>query len=227
MARRIGRVGLLLVLTLMSAYAMAQETEYQFGVRWSVNGLATGTHIQGIMLDFKGVPSAQNTMLPVTQYIRHGRNEVQFYAWPVPFKEEDEIRLSMEYWEAEQNPNIDARTAFEVVMRPGLDNAVPEVVDVDGNAPLRVVASDIRWNDRGGHFQLVVPFNNRQIMPTWCWEEGDVLSDSNATRDSLAREYRRLYALFEAKNNDALMNASSTMIAELALASGESEAYVR
>jgi len=206
---------------------MAQEPEYHFGVRWSVNGLATGIHMQDIMLNFSGVPSHEDTMLPVTQYVRNGRNFIQFYAWPVPFREEDEIRLSMEYWEPGQNPNTETRTAFEVVMRPGLENTAPEVVEVDSNAPLHVAANDIRWIDNGGHFQLDVPFENLQPMPTWCWEEGDVLRDSDATRDSLAREYRRLHALFEAQNNDALMDASKTMIEELALASGESEAYVR
>ncbi|UZH10020.1 hypothetical protein OM794_22305 [Halomonas sp. BDJS001] len=168
-------------------------------------------------------------MLPASQYIRNGRNEIQFYAWPVPsdqpFDEQHELRLSMEYWKPGQNPNTEAKTAFEVVIQPGLEDFKPEVVNVDDQAPLSVVASAIRWDD--DYFRLEVPFNNRQPMPTWCWEEGDVLRDSNATRDSLTREYRRLYTLFEAQDNDALMNASKTMIEELAQASGEPEAYVR
>ncbi len=208
---------------------MAQDTEYQFGVRWSVNGLASSIDMQDIMLNFSGVPGHQNTMLPASQYIRNGHNEIQFYAWPVPsdqpFDEQHELRLSMEYWEPGQNPNTEAKTAFEVVIHPGLVGFKPEVVNVDDQAPLSVVASAIRWDD--DYFRLEVPFNNRQSMPTWCWEEGDVLRDSNATRDSLAREYRRLYTLFEAQDNNALMDASKTMIEELALASGESEAYVR
>jgi len=208
---------------------MAQDTEYQFGVRWSVNGLASSIDMQDIMLNFSGVPGHQNTMLPASQYIRNGRNEVQFYAWPVPsnkpFDEQHELRLSMEYWEPGQNPNTEAKTAFEVVVQPGLEGFKPEVVNVDDQAPLSVVASAIRWDD--DYFRLEVPFNNRQPMPTWCWEEGDVLRDSDTTRDSLTREYRRLYTLFEAQDNDALMNASKTMIEELAQASGEPEAYVR
>jgi hypothetical protein len=219
----------IVALPLISAPLMAQGTEYQFGVRWSVNGLASSIDMQDIMLNFSGVPGHQNTMLPASQYIRNGRNEIQFYAWPVPsdkpFKEQHELRLSMEYWEPGQNPNTEAKTAFEVVIQPGLEGFKPEVINLDDQAPLRVVASAIRWDD--DYFRLEVPFNNRQTMPTWCWEEGDVLSDSNATRDSLSREYRRLYALFEAQDNDALMDASKTMIEELALASAESEAYVR
>ncbi len=206
---------------------MTQEQKYQFGVRWSVNGLATGIHMQDIMLNFSGIPGHVDTMLPVSQYVKSGFNSIQFYAWPVPFNEEDEIRISMEYWEPGQNPNLETKTAFEVVIRPGTDDAAPEVVDVDDDAPLHLVVKDIRWIDNGGHFQLNVPFNNRQKMPTWCWEEGDALSDTNAVRDSLASEYRRLYSLFEEENNDALMDASKTMIEELAMASGESEDYVR
>ncbi|MGO2146673.1 MULTISPECIES: hypothetical protein [Halomonas] len=220
---------LLSFLVMMETQAMAQETQYQFGVRWSVNGLASSVDMQEIMLNFSGVPGHQNTMLPASQYIRNGRNEIQFYAWPVPsdkpFEEQHELRLSMEYWEQGENPNTEAKTAFEVVIQPGLEGFKPEVVNVDDQAPLNVVASSIRWDD--DYFRLEVPFNNRQPMPTWCWEEGDVLRDSNATRDSLAREYRRLYTLFEAQDNNALMDASKTMIEELALASGESEAYVR
>ncbi|MBS3668242.1 hypothetical protein [Vreelandella boliviensis] len=219
----------IIALTLISAPLMAQETEYQFGVRWSVNGLASSIDMQDIMLSFSGVPGHQNTMLPASQYIRNGRNEIQFYAWPVPsdqpFDEQHELRLFMEYWKPGQNPNTEAKTAFEVVIQPGLEDFKPEVVNVDDQAPLSVVASAIRWDD--DYFRLEVPFNNRQPMPTWCWEEGDVLRDSNATRDSLTREYRRLYTLFEAQDNDALMNASKTMIEELAQASGEPEAYVR
>ncbi|MGO2240623.1 MAG: hypothetical protein ACTH5D_02575 [Halomonas sp.] len=41
-------------------------------------------------------------------------------------------------------------------------------------------------------------------MPTWCWEEGDVLRDSDAARDSLTHEYRRLHALFAAGDSEAL-----------------------
>lgn len=220
---------LLSFLVMMETQAMAQETQYQFGVRWSVNGLASSVDMQEIMLNFSGVPGHQNTMLPASQYIRNGRNEIQFYAWPVPsdkpFEEQHELRLSMEYWEQGENPNTEAKAAFEVVIQPGLEGFKPEVVNVDDQAPLNVVASSIRWDD--DYFRLEVPFNNRQPMPTWCWEEGDVLRDSNATRDSLAREYRRLYTLFEAQDNNALMEASKTMIEELALASGESEAYVR
>ncbi|MBT2800898.1 hypothetical protein J7J49_06120 [Halomonas sp. ISL-56] len=217
----------LVALTLISAPAMAQETEYQFGVRWSVNGLATGTHIQNILLDFKGVPSAQNTMLPVTEYVRNGRNALQFYAWPVPFAEEHEIRLSMEYWKPGENPNTDAKTAFEVVVMPGVEGAKPEVVSIDQAAPVQPRESEIRWVDHVGHFRLHVPFNNRQPMPTWCWEEGDVLNNNDATRDSLTREYRRLHALFAAGDNDALLAAASTRTQELALASGTPEEYVR
>ncbi|WP_447893613.1 hypothetical protein [Vreelandella sp. GE22] len=217
----------LLLTMLISLPAMAQEPEYQFGVRWQVNGLATGTHIQNILLDFKGVPSNQNTMLPVTQYVRDGQNELQFYAWPVPFAEEDEIRLSMEYWESDENPNTEAKTAFEIMIKLGEENAEPEIISRNANAPLQPVENDIRWVDHVGHFRLHVPFMNRQPMPIWCWEEGDVLQDNAATRDSLTREYRRLHALFAAGDNDALQNAAATRTEELAIASDTPEEYVR
>ena len=219
----------IVALMLISAPLMAQETEYQFGVRWSVNGLASSVDIQDVMLDFKGVPSEQSTMLPITQYVRNGRNALQFYAWPVPsaepFEEQHELRLSVEYWEPGKNPNIDAKTAFEVVMMPGVEDAKPEVVSTNPAAPVQPRESEISWDQ--DYFKLTVPFNNRQPMPTWCWEEGDVLNDNDATRNSLTREYRRLHALFAAGDNDALLAAASTRTTELALASGTPEDYVR
>lgn len=220
---------ILSILLSTGAQAMAQEIEYQLGVRWSVNGLASSLDIQDIMIDFKGVPSQQNTMLPVTQYVRHGRNAIQFYAWPVPsaepFEVHHELRLSMEYWQSGQNPNTDASTAFEVVMRPGVEDARPEVVSIDPASPVQPRESEIRWDK--DYFKLTVPFNNRQAMPTWCWEEGDVLRDDDATRDSLTQAYRRLHRLFAAGDNEALLAAASTRTQELALASGTPEAYVR
>ncbi|CDG53098.1 exported hypothetical protein [Halomonas sp. A3H3] len=223
-------IALILSLSLsMGAQAMAQEIEYQYGVRWSVNGLASSVDIQDIMLDFQGVPSEQNRMLPITQYVRNGRNALQFYAWPVPsaepFEEQHELRLSIEYWEPGENPNIDAKTAFEVVMMPSVEDAKPEVVSINSAAPVQPRESGISWDQ--DYFKLTVPFNNRQPMPTWCWEEGDVLRDNEATRNSLAREYRRLHALFAAGDNEALLNAAATRTKELALASGTPEEYVR
>ena len=206
---------------------MDQATEYQFGVRWALNGLSSGVEVHDILLSFSGSPRHVDSMLPLSHYIRTGRNSVQLSAWPVPFEENHELLLSLMYWEPGDNPNTEANTAFEVVMRPGLDNPAPELTFVDENAPLRALANEIRWLDHESYFTLDVPFINRQSMPTWCWEQGDVLQDNAATRNSLTHEYRRLYELFEARDNDALMNASSTMIQELAQASGEPEAYVR
>ena len=215
----------------MEAQAMAKDTEitYQYGVRWSVNGLASSLDIQNIMLDFSGVPSAQNRMQPVTEYVRNGDNALQFYAWQVPsdkpWESHHEIRLSMEYWLPGQNPNTEANTAFEVVMRPGIEDAKPEVVARDPAAPLQPQTDAIRWNY--DWFRLTIPFINRQPMPTWCWEEGDVLRDNDTTRDSLTNAYRRHHRLFAAGNNDALQDANANRTKELALASGTPEAYVR
>ena len=206
---------------------MDQATEYQFGVRWALNGLSSGVEVHDILLSFSGSPRHVDSMLPLSHYIRTGRNSVQLSAWPVPFEENHELLLSLMYWEPGDNPNTEANTAFEVVMRPGLDNPAPELTFVDENAPLRALANEIRWLDHESYFTLDVPFINRQSMPSWCWEQGDVLQDNAATRNSLTHEYRRLYELFEARDNDALMDASSTMIQELAQASGEPEAYVR
>jgi len=206
---------------------MDQATEYQFGVRWALNGLSSGVEVHDILLSFSGGPRHVDSMLPLSHYIRTGRNSVQLSAWPVPFEENHELLLSLMYWEPGDNPNTEANTAFEVIMRPGLDNPAPELTFTDENAPLRALANEIRWIDHESYFTLDVPFINRQSMPTWCWEQGDVLQDNAATRNSLTHEYRRLYELFEARDNDALMDASSTMIKELAQASGEPEAYVR
>ncbi len=209
---------------------MAQEAEnqkYQFGVRWSVDGVPSSMRIQDILLNFTGTPSHLDTRLPVSQYIRNGKNKVNLNSWPMQYEPDSELKVSLLYWEPGQNPNTEASTAFDVVMKPGQNDADPEVVFLDPGAPLQPLENDIEFKRFEDYDTLEVVFDNRQQMPTWCWEEGDVLSDTDAVRDSLVREYRRLHALFEARNNDALMNASSTMIEELALASGEPEAYVR
>ncbi|MBT2800896.1 hypothetical protein J7J49_06110 [Halomonas sp. ISL-56] len=217
----------LVALTLISAPAMAQETEYQFGVRWSVNGLASSIDIQDIMLNFSGTPSNLDTRLPASQYIKNGKNTVKLYTWPLEYEADHELRVSLLYWEPGQNPNTEASTAFEVVMMPGVEDAKPEIVSTDPDAPLQPLQNDIRFSRDEDNDTLEVNFNNRQPMPTWCWEEGDVLNDNDATRDSLTREYRRLHALFAAGDNDALLAAASTRTKELALASGTPEAYVR
>ncbi|MGP9765295.1 hypothetical protein ACT3UM_06160 [Halomonas sp. AOP13-D3-9] len=206
---------------------MAQETEYQFGVRWSVNGLTSSIDIQDIMLNFSGTPSHLDTRLPISQYIKNGKNTVKLYTWPLEYESDHELRVSLLYWEPSDNPNTDAKTAFEVVMMPGQDNAEPEVISMEPEAPLQPRQNGIRFNRNEDNDTLEVAFNNRQQMPTWCWEEGDVLKNNDDTRDSLTREYRRLHALFAAGDNDALLAAASTRTKELALASGTPEAYVR
>ncbi|KPQ19139.1 MULTISPECIES: hypothetical protein [unclassified Halomonas] len=215
------------VLLNMGVQAMAQETEYQFGVRWSVNGLASSIDVQDIMLDFSGTSSNRDTLLPISQYIKNGKNTVKLYTWPLEYESDHELRVSLLYWEPGDNPNTDAKTAFEVVMMPGQDNAEPEVISIEPEAPLQPRQNGIRFNRNEDNDTLEVAFNNRQQMPTWCWEEGDVLKDNDATRDSLTREYRRLHALFAAGDNDALLAAASTRTKELALASGTPEDYVR
>ena len=215
------------VLLTMGAQAMAQETEYQFGVRWSVNGLASSIDVQDIMLDFSGTPSHRDTRLPISQYIKNGKNTVKLYTWPLEYEPDHELRVSLLYWESGDNPNTDAKTAFEVVMMPGRDDAKPEVMAIEPEAPLQPRRNGIRFNRNEDNDTLEVAFNNRQQMPTWCWEEGDVLQDNDATRDSLAREYRRLHALFATGDNEALLNAAATRTKELALASGTPEEYVR
>ncbi|WP_141322063.1 hypothetical protein, partial [Halomonas halmophila] len=207
---------------------MAQDKEaYQFGVRWSVNGLTSSLDIQGIMLDFTGVPSHLDQRQPISQYIKKGKNIVELSSWPYEYDIEHELRVSLIYWRLGQNPNTEASTAFEVVMRPGVEDAKSEIVSRDPGAPLQPRDSEIRFIRKKDFDTLYIPFNNRQPMPTWCWEEGDVLRDNAATRDSLTREYRRLHKLFSAGNNAALQKAASTRTKELALASGTSEAYVR
>ncbi|NIC04884.1 hypothetical protein [Billgrantia bachuensis] len=206
---------------------MAQATEYHFGVRWSVNGMPSSLRIHNIMLSFEGVPRHLDTRLPVSQYIKNGKNVLSLNTWPLEYELDSELRVSLLYWEPGENPNTEARTAFEVVILPGKENAVPEILSQDPAAPLQSRQGDIVFIRDDEFDTLKVSFDNHQPMPTWCWEQGDELRDNEATRDSLAREYRRLYSLFEAKDNDALMNASSTMIQELAQASGESEEYVR
>lgn len=206
---------------------MVQEREYQFGLGWSVNGLESSIDVQGIMLNFTGMPSDLDTRLPISQYLKDGRNKIELYTWPFEYEAESELRITLLYWHPGENPNTEANTAFEIIMMPGQDDAKPEIVSLDTNAPLQPLQDDISFNRYEDNDVLEVTFNNHQVMPEWCWEKGDVLSDTDDVRNSLAREYRRLYSLFEAKNNDALMDASRTMIEELAIASGESQDYVR
>ncbi|MFG6668806.1 hypothetical protein ACGK9R_17095 [Halomonas sp. HNIBRBA4712] len=218
----------LLLATLISLPAMAQETEYQFGVRWSVNDLASSLSIQGIMLDFTGVASNFDRRQPITEYTRTGNNTIELKTWiDGGYWAEDQIKASLLYWEPGQNPNTEANTAFEVVMMPGVEDAKPEIVSVDPSAPLQPRESDIGFSSNGRYETLHISFNNRQSMPTWCWQEGDVLQDNDATRDSLTREYRRLHALFAAGDNEALLNAAATRTEELAIASDTPEEYVR
>ena len=211
---------------------MAKDTEitYQYGVRWSVNGFASSLYIQGIMLDFSGVASNFDRRQPITEYTKAGNNMVQLNTWIDEYWDEDEIKVSLLYWLPGQNPNTEANTAFEVVMRPGIDDAKPDVVSIDPAAPLQPQQHAIRFirnNNNKNYETLFIPFTNRQRMPTWCWEEGDVLRDNDATRDSLTNAYRRHHRLFAAGNNDALQEAAANRTKELALASGTPEEYVR
>src|SRR5690554_6686557 len=218
---------LILLFITMEVKAMGQEVEYQFGVRWSVNGMPSSLHAHNILLNFEGDWSHFDRRLPISQYIKNGKNVVDLYTWPLDYETDSEIRALLLYWEPGENPNTEAKTAFEVVMFPGKEHADPEVVSHDPAAPLQPRESEIRFRRYEEFDTLQVSFNNRQPMPTWCWEQGDMLQDNAATRDSLTQAYRRLHALFEAKYNDAIMEASSTMIQELAQASGEPEEYVR
>ncbi|MBB3142583.1 hypothetical protein ACGTN6_01455 [Halomonas sp. THAF12] len=211
----------------MGAQAMAQSEEYQFGVRWSVNGLPSSLYMHGIMLDFAGTPSNFDRRQPVSEYIKSGKNFIDLNTFPYEYDSEHEVRISLLYWEPGQNPNTDASTAFEVVMRPGVEGADPEIVSRALVAPLQPRESEIRFVRKEDFDTLHISFDNRQPMPTWCWEEGDMLRDNEATRDSLTREYRRLHSLFAEGNNDALLAAASTRTKELALASGTPEDYVR
>ncbi|MBT2773900.1 hypothetical protein J7J47_16880, partial [Halomonas sp. ISL-60] len=136
----------LVALMLISATTMAQEIEYQFGVRWSVNGLASSIDVQDIMLNFSGTPSNLDTRLPITQYIKNGKNTVKLYTWPLEYEADHELRVSLLYWEPGQNPNTEASTAFEVVMMPGVEDAKPEIVSTDPDAPLQPLQNDIRFS---------------------------------------------------------------------------------
>lgn len=213
----------------MEAQTMAQDTEitYQYGVRWSVNGFESSLYIQGIMLDFTGVPATFDRRQPITEYTKNSDNVISLRTWTSEYWDEDEIKVSLLYWLPGQNPNTEANTAFEVVMRPGVENAKPEVVSRDPAAPLQPQQEAIRFIVRENNDTLYVPFTNRQRMPTWCWEEGDVLRDNDTTRDSLTNAYRRHHRLFAAGNNKALQDATANRTKELALASGTPEAYVR
>src|SRR5690554_1856360 len=124
-------------LLIIETKAMAQNTDYHFGVRWTLNGMSSGVEVHDILLNFSGSPRHLDTMQPISHYIRTGHNSVQLSVWPVPFEENHELLLSLVYWEPGDNPNTEAKTAFEVVMHPGLENPVPEVTFVDERAPLR------------------------------------------------------------------------------------------
>ncbi|MGR2740600.1 hypothetical protein ACUY1T_19310 [Billgrantia sp. Q4P2] len=177
------------------------------------------------MLDFTVDFSHFDRRQPISQHIKNGKNIIELNTFPYEYKLEHEVHVSLLYWRPEQNPNIEASTAFEVVMRPGVEDAKPEVVSRDPAAPVQPREGEISWDM--DYFKLFVPFNNRQLMPTWCWEEGEVLRDNEATRDSLTQAYRRLHRLFAAGDNDALLAAAATRTKELAQATGTPEDYVR
>ena len=214
-------------LLIMEAKAVERATEYQFGVRWSVNELPSSLRTHEILQNFAPGFQDLDARMPITQFVRNGMNSVQLDTFPFEYEPDSELRVSLLYWASGENPNTEAKTACEVVMFPGKEHTTPEVVSHDPAAPLQPRDSEIRFHRYEEFDTLQVSFNNRQPMPTWCWEQGDVLQDNAATRNSLTQAYRRLHALFEAKDNDAIMEASSTMIQELAQASGEPEEYVR
>src|SRR5690625_7437630 len=92
-------------LLIMEAKAMDQATEYQFGVRWALNGLSSGIEVHDILLSFSGSPRHVDSMLPLSHYIRTGRNYVQLSAWPVTCVEHHELLLSCMVWGPDDHPN--------------------------------------------------------------------------------------------------------------------------
>ncbi|MFK7942902.1 MAG: hypothetical protein AB8B85_08345 [Paracoccaceae bacterium] len=208
---------------------MADEQKYLYAVNWSSSRPQVDLEVQGVFFSSAGRSASVDALLPVSHWIRTGWNEMQLYAWPAPFDPEYELRLSLQYWLPDENPNKDARTAFTVVIYPGSRDPNPKVIPGEEGAPMLAKAEDVHWisRDNGEFFELNIRFQNIQEMPLWCWEQGDVLMNDTATRDSLAAEYRRLHGIFKAGSNDVLMEEYATMIGELAQASGQPEGYVR
>lgn len=226
------RGALLATLLAVSTYGTqtkADDNRYLYAVNWSSSRPKLDLEVQRVFLSSVGRSGTVDALLPISHWVKAGWNEMQVYAWPVPFVPDYELRFAMKYWPPDQNPDTAAETAFTVVVQPGSADPRPRVIPGPDDAPMRIRVEDVTWTsrDNGGFFELNVRFENLQPTPQWCWEQGDVLVDDAATRDSLAAEYRRLHGLFATGANDALMDSYATMIADLAQASGQPEGFVR
>lgn len=214
--------------------AQAQENkeykpEYLIGVRWEVDEMPYYVEWQGIRLTFNGIDSTVDLRLPVSQYVKKGRNVFSLTSWPLEYTENQKMALSMIYWRPGEDPNNEAKTAFRVLMYPGRKPLGKPIIEYDpkSESPLRPLTDDIRFRPGKEIDVLTIVFENTLQMPTWSWEQGDVLKNDKKTRDSLTEVYRKMHALLEQKNNDAIMDLSSVMIEESALAYDQPTAYVR
>src|SRR5690554_1180056 len=116
----------MLIFITMEVKAMGQEVEYQFGVHWSVNGIPSSLRTHNILLSFDGSWSHLDRRLPMSQYIKNGKNILSLSTWPLEYDLNNKLGVSLLYWEPDENPNTEAKTAFEVVMFPGKEHAEPE-----------------------------------------------------------------------------------------------------
>ena len=72
-------------LLVMEAKAMDHAKEYQFGVRWSVNGIPSSLRTHNILLSFDGSWSHLDRRLPMSQYIKNGKNILSLSTWPLEY----------------------------------------------------------------------------------------------------------------------------------------------
>ncbi len=208
--------------------ANSMEQKFFFGVRWEVNGLPHALDVNGIPRSFAG-PADVKQHEPMTQYMRKGINRLDLVSWPPNYTPDQYLALSVVYWEMGENPSADPRTAFRVSYYPAAEDPGPFVeYDATAGHPARPVAPSINFQPGSEYDTLHVDFEVLDEMPTWCWEQGDILTADNATRDDLTQSYRKIHALMAAKDNDTLMDEWwANMIRENAAAYNRPEGYVR
>ena len=115
----------LLGLSSYGTKAMAEEQKYLYAVNWSSSRPKLDLEVQGVFLSSAGRTAAADASLAISHWVRKGWNEMQLYAWPGPFEADYELRLALNYWLPEQNPNKDAEAAFTVVLYPGSTDPTP------------------------------------------------------------------------------------------------------
>lgn len=220
---------------LVSAFwyqSMAQQngsSHPTFGLRWQVSDMPFRISLQGFDLE-KRLEGPIDNRFPVSQFIRSGENRVTVRTWPQAYAPDDEIAVSLLTWLPGDEPNTDAEIALRISIYPGAEDDSPKVTQVATKPSVRLDPSKTELSfERGADFDtLSIAFFVQTNLPEWCWETGDVLPDSEATKSSLVEAYRKIYALMEDGNDQELLDKWwHTAITENAAAYSVDPQYTR